>query len=61
VGGEVQIMVGGLDQSGSFSPLCGTLKGLADAAQPGSERGSGTELCDSDSMVSPPVLKAEAV
>ena len=54
-------MVGGLDQSGSFSPLCGTLKGLADAAQPGSERGSGTELCDSDSMVSPPVLKAEAV
>ena len=64
VGGEVQIMVGGIDQSGTFSPLCSTLKGLADASQPGSERGGGTELGkppDSDSMVSPPVLKAEAV
>jgi len=64
VGGEVQIMVGGIDQSGTFSPLCSTLKGLADASQPASERGGGTERGKppgSDSVVSPPVLKAEAV
>ena len=57
-------MVGGVDQSGTFSPLCSTLTGLADASQTDSERGRGTELGkppDSDSMVSPPLLKAEAV
>ena len=57
-------MVGGIDQSGTFSPLCSTLKGLADASQPGSERGGGAERGKppgSDSVVSPPVLKAEAV
>ena len=62
VGGEVQIMVGGVDQSGTFSPLCSTLSGYPGASQ---RRGS-DGLCvlsdrERDSMPSQPMLRAELV
>ena len=64
VGGEVQIMVGGVDQSGTFSPLCSTLSGY-----PGAPQRRGSDLCllsDRDSTPgsttsSQPTLRAETV